>query len=256
MPVWTASMSVRSVEPDAGFDGVDEREQRRARDGGNRHHEGKLDGKIAVESARHAGGDRAAGAGDARDCGDTLAQADDERVLHGHVALGASALRHTVRDEENAAREDEKQADGNRVVVKLLHLVLDRKDEHERERGKDDEQHEARHRERTTVRALAGAQSLALEEPDQLAHHLHDVAPIDDEDGNERAEVEHDVKEQMALLRGGHVKQILQHGQMSGAGDGQKLCNALHQTENDCIQNGHWIIPPKTAISRDRIYIM
>ena len=123
------------------------------------------------------------------------------------------------------------------MVIQLLHFVVDRQDQKQRQRRKDDHKYHARRRK--LLPALLSRQARIAEKRERLAHHGHDVPPIDDADRNECAQMQQHVKKQMAVLCGRHMKQILQDRQMSGAGDRQKLCDALHQTEQNRIPDGH-----------------
>ena len=115
------------------------------------------------------------------------------------------------------------------MVVKLLHLIVDRQDQKQRQRRQNDHEHQARGGK--LLLSLLSRQTRVAEKRECLAHHGHDVPPVDDADGNERAQMQQNIEKQMAVFRRRHMKQVLQDGQMAGAGNRQKLCDALHQTE-------------------------
>ena len=75
--------------------------------------------------------------------------------------------------------------------------------------------------------------------PEELHHHVADVAPIGGEHRNERAQVEQHVEELRNAPRALHIQQIAGNGQMAGAGDGQEFRYALHQSQQDRFQIGH-----------------
>ena len=64
---------------------------------------------------------------------------------------------------------------------------------------------------------------------DQLRHHGADITPVGDKDRRQRAQMQQHIEE----FRHHRVdlQQVLGNGQMAGAGDGQKLCNTLYQTQ-------------------------
>ena len=123
------------------------------------------------------------------------------------------------------------------MIVELLDLVVDRQDQKQRQRRQNDHEHHARSGK--LLLPLRGWQTRVAEKREHLTHHGHNVPPVDDTDGNERAQMQQNIEKQMAVFRRRHVKQVLQDGQMAGAGDRQKLCDALHQTEYNRIPDAH-----------------
>ena len=70
----------------------------------------------------------------------------------------------------------------------------------------------------------------AAQDDEYLPHHGDDVAPVADADGDERAEVQQHVEEEVVLTRG-EGEQVLQYGKVARARYGQKLRHALHYAE-------------------------
>ena len=75
--------------------------------------------------------------------------------------------------------------------------------------------------------------------PEKLLHHADDVVPVVDEHGDQRAQVEHHIQKQVGFLSGLQAKEVLQQGQMAGAGDGQELRNALDKAQERRIKIIH-----------------
>ena len=94
-----------------------------------------------------------------------------------------------------------------------------------------------------------------------VAENGFDVLPIDSQNGDHRAQMQQHVEEHMSLLRRLHMKHVLQHRQMSGAGYGKKFRDALYDTQENgspnrqkahssimnCRRSGLWIT--KTCLS-------
>lgn len=67
--------------------------------------------------------------------------------------------------------------------------------------------------------------------PEELQDHVFDVLPIIEEDGDEGAQVQEHVEEQSPALCAAQAKEVLEQGQVSGAGDGQKFRHALDEAQ-------------------------
>ena len=208
---------------------LDEAEQVGAQHRGQAHKEGVLHRKIPVKARCDTCGDGGSGAGQSGDGGHALAQSDGERVAEAHVLLRALARCHFIRNEQHAARQQQRDADEGGYVVELLHLVV--YGQHEKERQRADDYHHEKPRgaeialHGSTVRTTSAAQH-----DEHLSHHGYDVAPVADADGDERAEVQQHIEKQVIFARG-EGKQILQYGKVARARYGQKLRYALHDTQ-------------------------
>ena len=67
---------------------------------------------------------------------------------------------------------------------------------------------------------------------DQLFQQAQDVLPVVDENGNEGAQVQQHIEKQVAVGRR-HAKEVLEQGQVAGAGDGQELRHTLDQPQEN-----------------------
>ena len=68
---------------------------------------------------------------------------------------------------------------------------------------------------------------------DQLHDHPPDVLPISHEHRNQGAQMQQDIKKIRRRRDARLAQEVLRNGQMAGAGDGQKLCQALNQAQQD-----------------------
>ena len=75
--------------------------------------------------------------------------------------------------------------------------------------------------------------------------HRHDIAPEIDEDGEQRAHMGHDVGEH-ALIR--PVEQSGRQDEMAGRGNRQELGDALDQSEDEDLFDGHMSISPGNCL--------
>ncbi len=86
---------------------------------------------------------------------------------------------------------------------------------------------------------LRGAVPGHTDEIQRIGDDVDNVLPIYSQDGDHRAQVEHYIKKEMPLLGTLEMKEVLQHGQMPGAGDRKKLRDPLDQAEKNGIEYGH-----------------
>ena len=68
------------------------------------------------------------------------------------------------------------------------------------------------------------------DQPSQLLQQGQDIPPVVDEDGDQRAQVQEHVKKQVPV-GARQTEEVLEQGKVAGAGDGQKLGNALDQPQ-------------------------
>ena len=66
---------------------------------------------------------------------------------------------------------------------------------------------------------------------EEFQNHVPDILPVGREHGHQGAQVQQHV-EKFRDLQALHTQQVLGNGQMAGAGDGQKLRDALNQAQN------------------------
>ena len=78
-----------------------------------------------------------------------------------------------------------------------------------------------------------------LDEVQRVHHDAADIRPVGRKDGYQRTQMEQYIKEHMPLLGVLEVENVLQHRQMAGAGDGQKLRHTLNKTKKDRSTNAH-----------------
>ena len=78
---------------------------------------------------------------------------------------------------------------------------------------------------------LAGGLAQGGDASEELQDHVSDVRPIVDKDGNEGAQVQEHIEEQSPALCAAQAEEILEQGQVSGAGDGQKFRHALDEAQ-------------------------
>ncbi len=71
---------------------------------------------------------------------------------------------------------------------------------------------------------------------EKLQDHALDVLPVIDEDCDQCAEMEQHVKEHARIRQ---AEEVLEQGQVSGTGNGQKLRQSLNQSEKDRGQKIH-----------------
>src|SRR5579872_6208567 len=77
---------------------------------------------------------------------------------------------------------------------------------------------------------------LAKIQPQAVRDDLHPVLEKVNQDGRERADMERDVEGQAAVVP---PEEPGNHDQMCAAADGEKFGQALNQTENDGMDEGH-----------------
>ena len=130
----------------------------------------------------------------------------------------------------------ERNADERRVVIEAFQTVMERQDQKEGQRPDDDHQKEP-----SAGMFLAGV-GIGIpgrtQKIQSVTDDVDDVFPVDDHDGDNGAQMEQHVKKHVPLLGGLHMKNVLQHRQMTGAGDGQELRHALDKAKEDGSQNG------------------
>ena len=200
----------------------------------------KLDGELPVETRGDTGCDRGARAGEPGDHGDALAEADDQRIQDRHASDALLPRRHTIGDVEHAAGEHEGDADKDAVIIQAFEQILDRHDQHQRERGQND--HEEQTRARIPLPPLSGHRP-QVQQRKSLVHHRDDILPVDHADGQQRAEMQQHVKKQMSFFGRRQAEKIVQDRQMTGTRNRQKLRQALNQSQQDRISNAHRINP-------------
>ena len=146
---------------------------------------------------------------------------------------------HPVGEEEQCAGGQQGKADEHRAAVQRLHPALDGQHQKQGKRTHNDEQNQPAHLE-CLFRGTGGALSHQLPAHlDELSHHAPDFLPVIDHYSYQRAQMQQHIEEHAALLRRLKSEKVLKQGQMTGAGDGQKLCQTLNQSQNDCAQKGH-----------------
>ena len=194
---------------------------------GNPHDKGEGHGVGPVQPAQEPHRQGGAGAGDARHGGKGLGHPHGQGVPRGHggglfVALGAS-----VGQPQQAAGHQEAEALHHDAVVRreACHRVLEKQHDKQRQDGEDQQQDHPP----PAVHLPEGEPPLC-----NLPHHgkkfpdqAQDGGPEGDEYRYQGAEMEHHRKGDRTVRAA--AGKILEEGQVSRAGDGQKLGKSLDQ---------------------------
>ena len=195
--------------------------------GRQRHEEGVAHRKFPLKAHGHTGGDGAPGPGQAGDGGKALGHAHQQHVGQGGIPGSLASLVHPVGEKEDAAGDQQGTADKNGVGAKGLYLALKGQHQKQRQGAHNDQQHQPPGLGRVAPGGLAGKKR--GQTPEKLRNHLYHILKIVDAYGHQGGKVEQDVKEIVRLF---HAEEVLEQGQVPGAGDGQKLSHALDKAQN------------------------
>ena len=135
-----------------------------------------------------------------------------------------------VGQEEQKTGDEECTADENGVGIKSLHPILHRQHQKERQRAENDKED---HPTAQPVRLLPLGELAHADHGKELQNQRFDLTPIGHKDGHKGAQMEQHIKEHV-FFAVGDAHHILEEGQMAGAGNGQKLGNALNEAKKDC----------------------
>ena len=182
-----------------------------AEHGGNGEQKREFHGKFPVKPGRYSGRDRGAGTRKAGYRCNALAKPDYKSVRYRHIRLRLCAALHFIGNIEHAAREHQRDADENIVIIQRLDHLMYRKDEHERQRRHDD--HDEHARARIVPLSLPGERA-DVDKAQHLIEHLHDVLPVDDAYRRKRAEMQQYVKQHMSFIRRRKIKKIIKYREM------------------------------------------
>ena len=72
---------------------------------------------------------------------------------------------------------------------------------------------------------------------EKFRHHILNILPVGHEHRQQRAQVQQHIKKFRNLRL--QIQQVLRNGQMAGAGNGQKLCHTLDQSQKERCKNRH-----------------
>ena len=150
------------------------------------------------------------------------------------MALGLAALAHHVAGIQQKAGDDQRHTDEHHVAAQVLHRITDGQHGEEGQRGKDDQQDHAPGRRHRRGRGAPHQISRTTEE---LADDVRNVLPVGHEHRQQRTQMQQHVIELRHLRL--QVQKVLGNGQMAGAGNGQKLRNALNEAQQKSRQIGH-----------------
>ena len=70
-----------------------------------------------------------------------------------------------------------------------------------------------------------------------LDEELDNIIILNDEDGNEGAQVQQHIKKHMPIV--GHFEKVVHDGKMARTGDGQKFGDSLYKPQQNRIPNAH-----------------
>ena len=216
---------LRPVDP--GGNGLDERQQIRAQHGGDGEEEREADRERPVKPAQQPGGDRRPGPGQAGYDGDHLRQANDDRVRERHGLLGLVAVAEAVGRQQQKAGHDEREADEKRVVEQRIQPVVQQRGRDQRQRGRDQKQQQPPPRQ---IGLHAAPQLFDVEHGKPLAAQPAQLRMIRQNDRPERPEMQQNVKQHL-VFQIPDAQEVLQNGEMAGAGDRQKLRKPLYDTK-------------------------
>ena len=158
----------------------------------------------------------------------------------GRVAGRLVTTAQAVAEIEHQSRDQQRTADEQGVVVEHLDPVLDGQNQEQRQGAEDDQED---HPPVAEPGRLPHRGFLPLDHGNELENQVDDLLPVGDKYGNQRAEVEQDVKEQIALLRVIQIQKMLENREMAGTGNRQKFRHALHDAQEYSIEIRH-MVPP------------
>ena len=155
------------------------------------------------------------------------------------MAFRLFALTHQVTGKEEKTRHDQGAADEHHVVAQPLHRAAHRQHRKEGQRGNDDQHDHPPGRGHGRRGTAPGQIADAAEE---LSDHIQNVLPIGHKYRQQRTQMQQHVVELRNLRL--QVQKVLGNGQMTGAGNGQKLSNSLHKAQQNRTQICHRVVPP------------
>ena len=220
---------------------LDKRKKVGAKYRGNTHEQRVLHRIRTGVPGGDAGGDRAAGTGNAGDGGDRLGTADQERITDTHCALVTAARNDPVGSIEQAPVEKEGRADEARFIIKLLERILERENDEQRQRA--EKEHQQKPRAGVFRSLLRECFVRRANQTDSIGHDVDDILPINDDNSQQCSKMQKDIEKHMPLLRCLQIENVLEHRKMAGAGDRQKFCHALNKPQKRRIEDRHEVIP-------------
>ena len=137
---------------------------------------------------------------------------------------------HPVRHKQQRTGQHQGKRDKKGVLIQQLHAVLDGEHQQQRQSGHNDHQNHTAGR---NIRRLALGQLAQMNHAEKLPQQLTNIPAVRKEHGHQRAQVQQHVEKHVVMLHIGQLKKMLKQRQVSRAGDGQELRDALHQTQND-----------------------
>ena len=136
-----------------------------------------------------------------------------------------------VAEKQQNAGDQQGAAHHNGVRAQSLDEILDRHHGKQGQRADDDQQdHPAVGRHRRGRGALGQIVYTQEKFPD----HILDIGPVGNKHGDQRAQVQQDVKGVVRAALDLQSQQVLRNGQMARTGDRQEFCHALDHAQEHC----------------------
>ncbi len=182
----------------------------------------------ALRAGRHRHG--CSRSRDTRERGKSLRQSDDQRAARRR--LRATFRRPVFRRPQQKTGDQESDAGGPQRLERALDEVFEKDPNQTRRNHRDDQQSRV-------------AQGVGLT-PQDTHDELPEAAPIHDQDGPERRDVQRDFHEHPGRVHAGHVPD---DREMPVARNRQKLRESLHQSEQNALPDSHATFPATSAIN-------
>src|SRR5581483_5224381 len=199
------------------------------RDGGRRQKKGEPGGGLAVHAAEQTGADGSAAARSSRNYGNRLGQTDHNSIarVDGVQRLAADVA--AIGDPQNDSDHHHHDADHIRLPPGGVGLLVEQVSDDADGNGPDGEQPKQ-------VGVLLQIRISADVDAETMRDDLHPVLEKVNDDRNQGARVESDVKEQAAVAP---AQQPGDQHQVRGTANGNEFCSSLNDPENYRMRDGH-----------------